>query len=210
MTSIINKNTLILIDLDGTLIDSESLHYTMYVHAYKLYDYDFTHTDYFNLQQYGIYPICNIDIHKIRYEKNKALRSSLYDLTFINGADKLLEYIIKYNIPHCIVTNTSKENVEWFKKKLPLLQKIKNWVTREDYTHPKPHHEPYTIAKERYGMNCAYYIGIENTLVGYKSISKVINSSIYMVINDVDSYQYQIDDKNVTFIHSLEELLISK
>ena len=55
------------------------------------------------------------------------------------------------------------------------LNKIKNWVTRENYIYQKPHSEAYELAKTLYYKNEEFIIGIENTLIGYNSIKKLQN-----------------------------------
>jgi beta-phosphoglucomutase-like phosphatase (HAD superfamily) len=71
----------------------------------------------------------------------------------MKNADKFIEYIEKYSVNHVVVTNTSSENVEFFKNKLPLLNKIKNWIVREDYKNQKPNSEPYELAIKKYYKN---------------------------------------------------------
>ena len=55
-------------------------------------------------------------------------------------------------------------------------------MTRENYIYQKPHSECYELAKKLYYKNEGCVIGIENTLIGYKSIKK-ITECLYMVTN---------------------------
>ncbi len=98
----------------------------------------------------------------------------------IPGAEELLTYCIENNLQFAVVTNTGKETVEHFKQVCPPLQKIKNWVTREDYISPKPSPECFQLAIQKFYTNQTYIIGIENTLSGFTAL-KDITSRIYIV-----------------------------
>ena len=54
--------------------------------------------------------------------------------------------------------NTSIENVIFFKSKVQNLNKIKNWITRNDYINAKPDGECYELAKQKYYKNEQLYI----------------------------------------------------
>ena len=105
-----------------------------------------------------------------------------------------------------VVTNTSLENVNFFKSRVPILNKIKNWITRENYVNAKPHSECYELAKQMYYKNEQYIIGIENTIVGYNSI-KNITECIYIITNK-NEYDYnEIKSKDVYIINDFLNIL---
>ena len=71
-----------------------------------------------------------------------------------------------------------------FKKKLPLLNKIKQWVYKDDYNLSKPDGMCYQVAKNKYYKNETYVIGIEDSMVGYTAL-KNHTDLIYMYENEV-------------------------
>ena len=93
-------------------------------------------------------------------------------------------------INFAIVTNTGKENVEFFKQKLPLLQRVKQWITREDTQLGKPHSQPYEEAKSRFWKQAQAQtiIGFENTLGGVRSLEKVTRCIYYVGLSKEDVY----------------------
>jgi dTDP-4-dehydrorhamnose reductase len=201
------NNFFFMIDLDGTLIDTDKLHYNAYETTFKtLFNNNITYSDYNNiLEDKGIdnyikntFGIDNYE--KIKLDKNKNLKLNT-SIEFIKNAQLFIDYITSNNINHVVVTNTSRDNVNFFKSLLPELNKLKNWVVREDYLEPKPSSECYNLAKDLYYNNEEYIIGIENTSNGYKSIKNITNS-IYMIIdeekNDIEYIKkqdvYLIDD----------------
>jgi dTDP-4-dehydrorhamnose reductase/beta-phosphoglucomutase-like phosphatase (HAD superfamily) len=206
------NNVFFLIDLDGTLIDTEKLHFNAYKDALKT-------VENFNLtyEEYN-YISCNEGIEKhliktfgmenkckIKILKNQILQSS-ENIEIIKNADIFIDWLDKYNINHVVVTNTSLENVNFFKSKVPILNKIKNWITRHDYTNAKPDSECYELAKKMYYKNEKYIIGIENTLVGYNSI-KNITECVYIITNKNEHDYDEIKNKDVYIINDFLDII---
>lgn len=186
-----NKNDIfILLDLDGTIINSSIAHYNAYVKTFEKYSINFL-----NYNEWNNYIMNgNIDnylneiftnnvemFNKIKQEKIEFLRYE--DITFTKNSDIFLEYLIDNNFNFCIVTNTNKNTIEIFMEKLPLLKKIKQWIYRENYNLPKPNKECYELAKSRFYNNEKYIIGIEDSLVGYNSV-KQLTDIVFIYDND--------------------------
>ena len=205
------NNIFLLIDLDGTLIDSDECHYYGYKECLKnLFNYELefnkfieliynNQVDNFLIEKFGIE---NKNI--IKKEKNDYMKK-YENLKMIDGADKFINFIHDNNINHVVVTNTSLISVNIFKEKLPILSKIKNWITREDYTLPKPDKECYEIAKNKYFNNEKYIIGIENTYTGYLSL-KNITSCIYIFTNKNNFDYNRIINEDAYIINNYENL----
>ena len=103
-----------------------------------------------------------------------------------------MEKVLSAGINFAIVTNTGKNNVEFFKQKLPLLDKVANWITREDTVLGKPHSQPYEEAKNRFWKAGQKIIGFENTVAGLRSLEKVTRGIYYVGFTNEDAYS--IDD----------------
>ena len=202
----LSSDTLVLLDLDGTLLDTEQLHFSSYVEAYRQFGYSFSTQQFETLVHTGSYPDYPISLKEVRELKNKLFRSSTAPISFCQGGEAFIAYLVTHQIPYCIVTNTSLENVEWLRSSLPVLQHVTNWITRNDYTNPKPHPEPYQLAKQKYGSDTTYTIGIENTLMGYESLRHT-TSCIYMMMNPSDSYHKTITEKDVYQINTFDIVL---
>uniref|UniRef100_A0A6C0KPI8 RmlD-like substrate binding domain-containing protein n=1 Tax=viral metagenome TaxID=1070528 RepID=A0A6C0KPI8_9ZZZZ len=196
----------ILMDLDGTLVDTDPLHHQAYQHA--LHPAPFTWRDfeqvihYSNMEQFlKTLPVTYDEIKK----KKKQWMLEQTSLRFIEGADVFLQHLLQFDFNVVIVTNTSREIVEHYQKHLPLLQKVKNWITREDYDIPKPHSECYERAVQQYYKGETYKIGFENTLTGYRSIKESVDR-VYFITNK-DSVAYDTIKKEDIYLlpnyHSL-------
>ena len=189
-----------MIDLDGTLVDTEYLHYTAYKRAFEEHGYMFCDWEKYqqlpSLETYcketlgDSYPI-------MKQTKQTYLQESTIE--FLPGAEAFLHWLFKYNQNFVIVTNTGKETVEFYKMQLPLLQKVTQWITRENVTYPKPDPEAYRTAKEQYWKGEACCIGFENTVGGYLSLSSI--TSIIYILCKSDSYTHTtLSSRDIYFI----------
>lgn len=173
----------LLVDLDGTLTDTDDIH----VRAYNaVLGDDINVRNIVESTGIDAYLNSNYDEDTIKSIKSEKLNNILKvdRIDFVKNADKLVNLIDELNINHCVVTNTSRRVVDHFRQKLPLLNKLKNWITREDYTLPKPDPECYKLAMLRYHRSGQCVIGIENTKSGYDAL-KHVTDCIYLVNEDM-------------------------
>lgn len=188
-----NDNFLFLIDLDDTIINSGKSHYESYLSAFVKNDIEFiTFEQWEDIKNNGniddymkSIDLTDIQIQKIKKEKMKALKTE--SISFNKNSDIFIEFLIDMNIKFCVVTNTNNATVDIFKSKLPLLNKIKHWICRDEYNKPKPDPECYYMAKEGLYNGEKYIIGIEDTLIGYQSL-KHITDKIF-IINNQDVFK---------------------
>lgn len=196
-----NNDIFLLLDLDGTLIDSEQLHLSCYIQAFQDLGLEGWHLDVFRQGlSYTVENGGNVDevlsqffshdhdIIRVIKQKKQELVMDTTKVDFMPGMEALVELIHKNNINHAVVTNTTRQSAQHFQSILPALSKLKNWVTREDCTHSKPHPEPYQLAKSRFWKDEHYIIGFENSIVGYRSL-KSTTDLIYILMPSPESKQ---------------------
>ena len=188
--SLINKNDFfICLDMDGTIIESNSAHYNAYKKVFEKYDKPFLNLDEWNnIILNDSFTKCYLDkifdentCNQIKKEKMEMLKEEA--IFYTKNSDIFLKYLIDNKFNFCIVTNTNRETVEIFKEKLPLLNLINNWICREDYNLSKPNSECYELAKHKYYKNEKYIVGFEDSMVGYKAL-KNITDLIYIYNNE--------------------------
>jgi beta-phosphoglucomutase-like phosphatase (HAD superfamily) len=195
--------------MDGTIIDSNMAHYNAYKKVFSNYNKDF---EFINFNEWNniilndsfsnyLYKIFDENtVNNIKNQKIDMLKEET--ILFTKNSDIFLQYLIDNNFNFCIVTNTNKETVEIFKQKLPLLNKIKQWVCREDYKLPKPNSECYELAKCNFYNGEKYILGMEDSMVGYQSL-KSVTDLIYIYKNELlfkNNDCYLFDDFN-TLLH---------
>ena len=195
---IIKNDYILLLDLDGTII-TETIHFhiyqkLLYEHNIKFMYENYLHaTNYSNIKDYvcNNYKLDNKIIEKLIIKKRKEIVKSNYPIELIDGFSTFLEILLKKNINFVVVTNSPISYVNKVKKTLPILNKITQWITREDYKNPKPNKESYEVAMKKYGNNEKYVIGFENSINGINSLSQVTHF-IYGCIKDFNLEEHDI------------------
>lgn len=178
---------LICFDFDGLLVDTEKLHYKAYSNMLKNRGYELTATfnDFASIAHrsatglremiYAKYPGLMKDQPewKILYgEKTSAYLEQLEqgNLELLPGVDQLLKHVEQLGTKRCVVTNSTREQIELIKSRVPQLSAITNWVTREDYENPKPAPDGYLKAIELYAKPEDRIVGFEDAMRGIKAL----------------------------------------
>lgn len=208
-----NQNFLLL-DLDGTLVDSEIIQWKSYNDAFKQYGIHYSYDDFVNITHNGNikeYIINNENISENQYieiKKSKQLHMKKYEssLNLIKGVDVLIDIIVKNNINHCVVTNSSKDTTEFYRNSIPKLNGLNNWITREDYNEAKPSSECYKMAINKYYRNEKYIIGFENSFAGIKALKPVTNIIYGITTTDYICYK-NMKTEDIFLINDFNDLI---
>ena len=178
---------IVLLDFDGLLVNTEALHFQAYqrVCAKRGFtlDWDFStfcsiaHRSSTGLKEqiyhdlpglYALEPRWEVLYQEKKIEYIELLHEGAIDL--MPGVEPFLKYLAKKNIKRAVVTNSPKEQIDLIKEKIPTLQTIPFWLTREDYKNPKPAPDGYLKALEELADPGDKAIGFEDTLRGYLSL----------------------------------------
>lgn len=187
-----NSNCFLMLDLDGTLIDTDRVHYGAYKTALKDYSIELD-WKFFE----GIINNSSVDdmfsklgIPESEFDTLKQLKySNLLTQTEIQpipGAEEFIDSCVRNGVNMVVVTNTSRKVVEHFKQRLEFLNKITNWICREDYSKSKPNNECYRSAITKYYKNEGHTIGFENTVNGFNAIKDCVDS-VYFITDPSNS-----------------------
>jgi beta-phosphoglucomutase-like phosphatase (HAD superfamily) len=194
----------VVFDLDGTLVDTDRIHYDCYVDVLKNYDTTISWKEFetiINNSSIEIYlkekGFSDDMLKGIKQKKNDAIKR-VENIQPIPGAEELIKKCIDGGANIVVVTNTSRSTVEHFKMCLPFLNLITNWITKEDYVNPKPNEECIHVAIERYYKNEPYKIGFENTINGYTAMKEII-PCVY-IITDTGAMNYPILQRDDVFL----------
>lgn len=179
---------LFLFDFDGLLVNTEPVHF----HAYRamcaargfLLDWDFStfcsvaHGSATGLREriYGQFPALHAmePRWEVLYLEKKAAYERLLSegagVELMEGAAPLLKALEVAKVRRCVVTNSFRVQTEAIKARLPILQTIPHWITREDYLQPKPAPDGYLKAIKEFGRAGDRIIGFEDSLKGFKAL----------------------------------------
>jgi beta-phosphoglucomutase len=182
----IRRFQLFLFDFDGLLVNTEHIHYQAYVNMLaargcKL-DWSFAtfcsfaHLNGEALREalYAALPDLDSDWKALYAEKKRLYFDLLLSgkVELMPGAEELLRTLADENIRRCVVTNSALEQTQLIRSSLPILQTIPHWITREDYSRPKPDPEGYLLAIARYGEKGDRIIGFEDSIRGFQALEK--------------------------------------
>lgn len=184
----ISHYQLFLFDFDGLLVNTEYLHYqayqTMCAQRGYVLEWDFPHysqaahhnaTD-LRDQIYATFPRLQQEEPNwaILYEEKKQAFISLIKqgaAQLMPGVADLLFALEKAQIKRCVVTHSATALITIIREQHAALQTIPHWMTREDYTHPKPNPECYQLAIDRLASSTDQVIGFEDSPRGLKALA---------------------------------------
>lgn len=178
---------LFLFDMDGLLVNTEELHYLAYQRMCRQrgvsLSWDFSRycqaahyksTD-LRDQIYAAFPKLhaqepNWDI--LYAEKKQAILDLINEgvVHLMPGVRELLHALEAASIKRCVVTHSPDELVSAVRRQNPELDSIPVWITRHDYTHPKPNPECYLKAIKQLAIPGDNIIGFEDTPRGLTAL----------------------------------------
>ena len=205
--------TAVFFDFDGLIVDTEPLHYQAYRLVFQEnglpFPWDFStftsvaHTSANGLSQmiarafphfFQIKSWQKLYEEKGRYYKKLLEKSRL---KWMPGAPSVLNCVKQSKTFYCVVTNSTREHIELCQTHLPLLKQIPLWITREDYTHPKPSPDGYLKAIERAHLQ-GEMVGFEDTLRGVVSLQ---NAHIHPVLICPQTHPQMNKSPKVSYLH---------
>lgn len=179
---------LFLFDFDGLLVDTERLHYQAYINMcaqrgfqlnWNFHRYsEAAHHQATDLrdQIYAEFP--NLQAiepdWQVLYEEKKRHFLDLIENRgahlLLPGVADLLLALQEANIKRCVVTHSATSLIKSIRQQNPILDAIPYWITREDYTHPKPHPQSYQIAIAKLAQPHEHIIGFEDSPRGLQAL----------------------------------------
>lgn len=181
----INEYRLFLFDFDGLLVNTEELHYEAYKKMLAghgiAFDWSFERycqtahyaSEKFREEILKLYPsLKNIPWETLYQEKQRMIQEALRNgsVHLMPGVEAFLNKLQKHGKKHAVVTHSPDQLVSIVRKQHPVLDRIPLWVTRHDYTHPKPDPECYNLAIKRHAHADEAVIGFEDTPRGLNAL----------------------------------------
>ncbi|KIO77172.1 hypothetical protein TH53_11095 [Pedobacter lusitanus] len=168
----------LLFDLDGTLVDSEHFHYSVWNEILAESDVQLEYTDFLKnfagvplpgnakrlKELYEIASPLEILISKKEELTNQRLITSTIEL--MPYAEEILDYFFSKGIAMALVTASKRADVDELFRKNGLGKYFKLLVTRSDVTKSKPDPESYDLAVKGIGFQKNECLVFEDTLNG--------------------------------------------
>ncbi len=173
----------LLFDLDGTLVDTDPLHFQAYLrllqdHARSAIDFTlytthimgFGHAEIFAM----LFPDADTASHAaLAVRKEQLFRALLREITVEPrpGLVELLDWARDRGVPCGVVTNAPRENAMLMLDMCRLTGRFDAVVFGEELSHPKPHPMPYLVGLDKLGGHADRAIAFEDSLSGVRSAS---------------------------------------
>lgn len=191
----IHQYQLFLFDFDGLLVDTETLHFQAYVRmcakrGYHL-KWDFNrflnaaHHNSTGLRDniYAEFPQLQAEepVWSVLYEEKKTAFIELVEegkVMLMAGVAELLKALDQANIKRCVVTHSALSFITLIRSQNPMLDSIPHWITRENYTEPKPHPECYQFAISQLAEPQDRIIGFEDSSRGFNALRQTVATPV--------------------------------
>jgi HAD superfamily hydrolase (TIGR01509 family) len=168
----------ILFDLDGTLVNTDPIHFIAWQKMLNRYGIDIDETFYKSKISGGLNPqiLANIlpqlspeEAVEFADEKEAMFRELAPNLQRMPGLTELLAWTETHKIRHALVTNAPRDNAIFMLEILGLETTFELIVLAEDEAAAKPDPTPYRVAVERLEVNIETVIALEDSPSGIRS-----------------------------------------
>lgn len=177
----------VLFDLDGTLANTEQIHFQTWQELLLDFDLEIDKAFYQSRISGGITEKIVTDILPqlspeeailLAQEKETRFRKLAEKLQRIAGVDEVLSWVQERGLKQALVTNAPVKNVHFMLGVLELAQTFEIVILAEDEPAGKPDPLPYRVALERLGVSPEEAIAFEDSPSGIRS---AVGAGIYTI-----------------------------
>jgi HAD superfamily hydrolase (TIGR01509 family) len=168
----------VIFDFDGTLVDSELLHFQSWNEAIKPFGISLTKDDYFS-NFVGVPALGNAELILARHalpalpqelvaSKEAALHAlaDTVDTPFMPFAEQLLKQLYAQKIPMSIVSGSHKSDILRVVQRTNIGHYFQHIISCDDVAANKPDPEGYLACAKKMGFNKHEYLVVEDTSTG--------------------------------------------
>jgi HAD superfamily hydrolase (TIGR01509 family) len=179
LTDALRPFSAVVLDMDGTLLDTESVFRASVFEAAA--EFGVAMTDALHLSMVGSSgdlikrllidaygPAFPLGLYEERC-RSLAMRRLEAAVPLKAGALEFIDMLIASDIPLAIATSSSRRSAESHLGRSGLLAKFGAIVARDDVVSPKPHPEPYLTAAARLGVDPVHCLAIEDSHTGVRA-----------------------------------------
>ena len=168
----------ILFDLDGTIVNTDPIHFQAWQKMLLSYDIHIDETFYKSRISGRLNPEIVKDIlpqlsvaegEKFADEKEALFRELAPHLQALKGFSELIEWTEKHQLKRALVTNAPRQNAKFMLEVLGIKEIFHRIVLADDCIAGKPDPEPYQVALNNLGIVAAQAIALEDSPSGIRA-----------------------------------------
>ncbi|MCF4967890.1 HAD family hydrolase [Nostoc sp. CMAA1605] len=168
----------ILFDLDGTIVNTDPIHYQVWRKMLLNYGIEIDETFYKSRVSGRLNPEILQDIlpnlspaasQNFADEKEAIFRQLASHLKPLSGFTELVDWTKTHQLKRALVTNAPRENVEFMLELLNIKNIFHTIVIAEDCTAAKPEPIPYQVALEQLGIVAEQAYALEDSPSGIRA-----------------------------------------
>ncbi|MBD2166566.1 HAD-IA family hydrolase [Calothrix membranacea FACHB-236] len=168
----------ILFDLDGTIVNTDPIHYLAWKQKLADYGLEIDETFYKSRISGRLNPeivkdilpqLSDVEGLKFADEKEALFRELAPNLQPLNGFSELLAWTDAHQLKRALVTNAPRFNAEFMLEVLGIKQAFDIVVLAEDCTAGKPDPTPYQVTLSKLGIKPDEAIALEDSPSGIRS-----------------------------------------
>ncbi len=190
----------ILFDFDGTLVDSEKIHFQCWKQVLSQYGLTIDYETFLR-EAAGIPALEHAELVTVQYSLGVSAETmvrkaeliysdmmKLHDIEFMPYAMESLEYFYENGFPMALVTGSIRPQVDPILKEKGIEKYFKTTITYDDVANSKPDPEGYLKAVEFLGFAKEEYLVFEDTANGTKA-AKAAGLTCYAIHSDSGLHQ---------------------
>ena len=168
----------LLFDLDGTLVNTDLLHFNAFKTVFAANGVSITYDDYTtsimgatnsSIMRAFFPALSPTQQSEISARKEQTFRASVKDLTPTQGTLQLLDWAMAHNCGTAVVTNAPRQNAELMLKGIGLLDRIPTLIIADELARGKPDPLPYLTGLERLNGTASRALAFEDSLSGIRA-----------------------------------------
>jgi HAD superfamily hydrolase (TIGR01509 family) len=192
----------VLFDVDETLVSSSLIHAQAFKKTLNEYEivHEFNYANFAGMQTKQVFEtfgVSNVLVEAMTLRKQELTWDLMSDLKAKPGAIDTLKFLKKENIAIYTVSSGSRRNVQKSLTSAGLFRYVKDSIYAEDVSRGKPDPECYRLALQRFELNPAAVVAVEDSVAGCESAKRagieVIGISDVARLNCAVQYHSMVD-----------------
>ena len=213
-----------LFDLDGTLINTQSVDFLIHRELLGAFGYELTQSTYASVfgqtrpemiknLLHGAGDPCNLETYMEHYVPRLESDLRTHSTLLVTGAVELCKSFYIHGIPIALVTSSPRSVLAHITNLEPLLPLFSTTITADDVTNRKPHPEPFLKASST--LDVMHPFIFEDSLPGILAANRAgipfathrhsANTSALNIAQTLPRFQFAFDDYNAPQIQEFLE-----